>query len=319
MYTYSGVNCHLNALLTGRINDTKSRLTNGKTDFNSGFKSWFIYDMGYEKTISRPFANLAILYYEHSRDSKNAGSKSNLLAPAAKRVDTPSAEKFGTSQNTDSSPLLQTRISRMTLVNPATLKCLRMAFNLKVSQVENEKSFSDKKAIDKVSTFESTTPLTIESLMFQRTRNKQNLQHGYFFNFDIKPTGRNLVSAFQNRGTPRGSSDPSSDSVILYPRPDSKYVHRFVKNNRLQETDEDTVSDSRELVPRKTSPQKIKTIPENRREIQTEEISSGRMYGDLTKEPGKEKQTPEIDIIADKVYKIIERRIFIEKDRRGLF
>jgi len=71
-----------------------------------------------------------------------------------------------------------------------------------------------------------------------------------------------------------------------------------------------------ELILRKPITQNT-NISESKDYQHKEKIISPKMTGDLTKDL-KEKSAYEINMIADKVYKILEKRISIEKDRKGL-
>jgi hypothetical protein len=74
---------------------------------------------------------------------------------------------------------------------------------------------------------------------------------------------------------------------------------------------------STELILKKPAVQKTEIISENK--AQTEKTPSRNKNDTLIRESFKEKSQYEINRIADTVYKIIEKRISIEKDRRGLF
>ncbi len=303
---------------------------------------------------SKVSANPIFLDYMHSRNIDVSGSEPNRIIYAAKKVDASLTGNFGTSKSTDSqstytlSPL-QTRNSKnennstsgqagegkiqlitelQSLYFPAKSKIislnsmnsrhLQRALNFKSVNSKFEMDFFSTKTADKASTVISPALQGIDS-SFQQIGNVQNLKYGYFFNNDIKLTGRNVASVFKDKRILRKSTAPSQDNVFPYPLTDFKYVNGFMKRNRLYEVGEDPVYDSRELVLKKTFPQKVEVVSENNKGIQTENVSPGRIRNDLDKKMMDEKPVREIEIIADKVYKIIERRISIEKDRRGLF
>ena len=83
------------------------------------------------------------------------------------------------------------------------------------------------------------------------------------------------------------------------------------------ETSDISHNSSTELILKKPAVQKTEIISENK--AQTEKTSSRNINDTLIRESFKEKSQYEINRIADTVYKIIEKRITIEKDRRGLF
>ncbi len=74
-----------------------------------------------------------------------------------------------------------------------------------------------------------------------------------------------------------------------------------------------------ELILKNSLKQSTDFASENRAQLQTNRPIPPDIADNSMKEPFKEKPIYEINKIADTVYKIIERRISIEKDRRGLF
>ncbi len=302
---------------------------------------------------SKVSANPIFLDYVHSRNIDISCSDTNRII-YAKKVDAPLTGNFGTSQSTDSqstyalSPL-QTRNSKnennstfgqagegkiqlitelhslyfsakskIILLNPMTSRYSQQALNFKSVNSKFEMDFFSTKTTGKALTVISPALQGIDS-SFQQTENVQNLEYGHFLNNDIKLTGRNVASVFTDKRIMRKSTAPSRNNVFPYPLTDFKYINRFMKRNRLYEVGEDPEYDSRELILKKTSPQKVEIVSENNKGIQTENVSPGRIRNYLAKEMMNEQPVHEIEIIADKVYKIIERRISIEKDRRGLF
>jgi hypothetical protein len=73
-----------------------------------------------------------------------------------------------------------------------------------------------------------------------------------------------------------------------------------------------------ELIFRKPTMQSNDTVLENKQDLLTEKRISLKTNNDMAKDFLKKIPMPDINSIADKVYKIIERKIDIEKDRRGL-
>jgi len=79
-----------------------------------------------------------------------------------------------------------------------------------------------------------------------------------------------------------------------------------------------TAYSSTELILKKPVVQKTDIVSEDKEHLHEEKIASTERSDNLI-EPFKGRSIYEINTIADKVYKIIERKISIEKDRRGLF
>lgn len=204
-------------------------------------------------------------------------------------------------------------------VNPVTLGYLQSVLNFKTINSELDQFFFGLKAISKASNTLSAAPQEIDSSSFQQIRKKQGLQYGYFFNRDAKLTGRNVIPAFQTGRLLKGNVNPSYDNFFSKSLTGFEYARQFTKKNRLPDVYEDLLYSSKELVLKKAALQKAEIISENTEETQTEKISSSRKQEFLAKELAKEKPMHELDMIANRVYKIIERRISIEKDRRGLF
>ena len=65
--------------------------------------------------------------------------------------------------------------------------------------------------------------------------------------------------------------------------------------------------------------QNANNLQEKIEKIPAGSINSTRINENLIKESSQHRPVHEIHMIADKVYKIIEKKISIEKDRRGLF
>ena len=79
---------------------------------------------------------------------------------------------------------------------------------------------------------------------------------------------------------------------------------------------EPAYNSSQELIFKKPMVQKTENIPENRE--QAEKTAARNRNDAFTRESFKEKPYHEINRIADTFYRMIEKRISIEKDRRGL-
>lgn len=111
------------------------------------------------------------------------------------------------------------------------------------------------------------------------------------------------------------------NSFVQAPLIDLKYFDHTIKKAGLQHMYAGVTYNSGELVFKKPAPQKKEFKTENKGNIQTKKMFSTEIYEDTLNEFFREKKIheQEIGIIADRVYRIIEKRISIEKDRRGLF
>ena len=76
---------------------------------------------------------------------------------------------------------------------------------------------------------------------------------------------------------------------------------------------------SLEMVFKKPVAQSTDIASENKEQLEADRINPNYITDNLIKESLEKKSVHEIGKIADSVYKIIERKILIEKDRRGLF
>ena len=299
---------------------------------------------------SIPSINSVIPGYVHNKNIDILSLETNRMISAAKKIEIHPVREFVNSQSADTLSLQQVGVSKndennapgqikegkdqlitnlfnpylsakaiLTSVNLVTLRYLQRAFNFKTVNSRLYRVFSSTKDIDKASTIVFSTHQGIDLSPSQQTINIRDLQYRYLFNHDTNLTERSEVSAFRNRRLPRGSINLSHDNVFSNPLINFEYPYRFNKKNILSEVNNDTIYESNELVLKKPSPQKTEVFSENKGEAQNENISSSKIHYNLGKELTREKPTHEIDIIADRVYKIIERRISIEKDRRGLF
>jgi hypothetical protein len=187
------------------------------------------------------------------------------------------------------------------------------------SSIENKRILSSTINTDKASTLVFATHQRINLSSSQQIINIPDLSYRQLFNHENNLTGQSEVSAFRNIRLPRRSNNLSPDNVFSTSLVNFERLYRFIKRSRSPEVDNDSIYESRELILKKSTPQKMEVSSENKEEAQKENISSSKIDYDLGKELTKEKPIHEINRIADRVYKIIERRISIEKDRRGLF
>lgn len=77
-------------------------------------------------------------------------------------------------------------------------------------------------------------------------------------------------------------------------------------------------SKSSDLIFRKPTMQSDNAVLANKQDLQTPKTISSKTSNDMAKDFFKKVPMTDINSIADRVYKIIEKKIYIEKDRRGL-
>ena len=111
-------------------------------------------------------------------------------------------------------------------------------------------------------------------------------------------------------------------SEILFPDQgiNGDYIMKKVRPVGSRDLAGDVTYGTKELVLKKTATRPFDVVSDNdNRQLRTDKIDHSNTSDNLVKEALKEKSAHEISKIADKVYKLIERKISIEKDRRGLF
>jgi hypothetical protein len=133
---------------------------------------------------------------------------------------------------------------------------------------------------------------------------------------EYEKTGRkNTIREHRGGMILKPAEDQFSDLVFPRHGVDLKYVND-TKTPMEIPTGELAHNSSQELIFKKPVVQKTEIIPENRE--QAEKTAPWNINDTFIRESFKEKPFHEINRIADTVYKMIEKRISIEKDRRGL-
>ncbi len=133
---------------------------------------------------------------------------------------------------------------------------------------------------------------------------------------EYEKTGRkNRIHAHRGGTILKPAEDQFSDMV--FPRQDVDLKYGIPDDMKTpMEISTTAYNSSPELILKKTVVQKTEIIPENK-EL-AEKTASRNINDTFIRESFKEKPFHEINRIADTVYKMIEKRISIEKDRRGL-
>ena len=90
------------------------------------------------------------------------------------------------------------------------------------------------------------------------------------------------------------------------------------KRNLIFTVNGDSPRNSAELILKKNAVQSTISGAGYKEKIQSERTASTKTNETLNNESFKQRPSQELSIIADRVYKIIERKLSIEKDRRGL-
>ncbi|GFO97068.1 uncharacterized protein ig2599ANME_1266 [groundwater metagenome] len=132
-------------------------------------------------------------------------------------------------------------------------------------------------------------------------------------------TGRKNTIQIQRGGKIlKSTEDQFSELVFSQKDIDLKYgtLNKGMKTLMEVSTGDIARNSSTELILKKPAVQKTEISSENR--ATAEKTSSQNINDTFIRESFKEKPPHEINRIADTVYKIIEKRISIEKDRRGL-
>jgi len=111
-------------------------------------------------------------------------------------------------------------------------------------------------------------------------------------------------------------------SEILFPDPGINSDHIVKKERTVGSRDVavDVTYGTNELVLKKTATRPYDVVSDDDNgQLRTDKIDHSNTSDNLVKEALKENSAHEIGKIADRVYKLIERKISIEKDRRGIF
>ncbi len=198
------------------------------------------------------------------------------------------------------------------------------------------------KAFGAAATSDYTAPYVIQDkrmlseiqLLTQSTQNLQNVIKSSETSSTVtameRSTRNNLSVSEQTQQSPHFHiSNPTpplflkgSPSLVAYPVPGSNYRNQnYIKQKALSDLKDsinDMVNKSTELTLRKPIIQSIDIALKNKDNLLTKKTISSKISNNLIKDSFKERSAHEINMIADKVYKILEKRIAIEKDRRGL-
>ncbi len=153
--------------------------------------------------------------------------------------------------------------------------------------------------------------------LFRKNRTIANTHYENIIN-EYEKTGRkNTIHAHRGGIILKPAEDRFSNLVFPRHGVDLKYG---IPNDMITPMEISTgnlaYTPTAELILKKPVVQKTENISENKEQV--EKTASRNINDTLIRESFKEKPLHEINRIADTVYKIIEKRISIEKDRRGL-
>ncbi|VVB94582.1 Uncharacterised protein [uncultured archaeon] len=153
--------------------------------------------------------------------------------------------------------------------------------------------------------------------LFRKNRTIVNTHYENIIN-EYEKTGRkNTIHAYRGGIILKPAEDRLSNLVFPRHGVDLKYG---IPNDMITPVEISTgnlaYNPTAELILKKPVVQKTESISENKEQV--EKTASRNINDTLVSESFKEKSLHEINRIADTVYKIIEKRISIEKDRRGL-
>jgi len=259
---------------------------------------------------------------KHEKISKeDKGNKRNILFPV------PYLQTRAATVALDSvKPIISSHLQRTVNVNNVSLKNNLAIYPLSSElQVLNEAGPSSEllpiKSIIRSSADKNSITKSADIPLLLRKSNLVNIISGIPFEEGDKVGNGNLMYAFNKRNLKR-TTDLFSEKEFFLQGINFKYAdHLHKKRNSpgLQDGTSDIYHNSFEMVHKKPMVQKIDADSEVDEFLPPENKTSTRLSESLIKESSVETQTREMSIIAEKVYKIIEKKISIEKDRRGLF
>jgi hypothetical protein len=226
-------------------------------------------------------------------------------------------------------PFLETR-NFLTSLNPLTINYLQKAFNFEFLSLFNYdtspsiirpgRTVVSAKKVSRESKVTSTFTQKEEALSYQQI-NVHDMQYENVLKSNAESGRIYPFPSFNDVKVLKDSSYSSHNSFSQAPPINLKHFDYVNKKTEYPDVNADFSYNSEELVFRKLTSRKKEIFTENKGNIQTKKFSPNETHENPGKEIIKEKKIHEheIGIIADKVYRIIEKRILIEKDRRGLF
>ena len=223
-------------------------------------------------------------------------------------------------------PIIESYLQRTVNVNNVSLKNNIAIYPLSSElQVLNEAGPSSEllpiKSITRSSADKNSIIRSADIPLMLRKSVLFNIIYGIPYEDGDEGGNGNLMYAFIRR-TLKRTTDLFSEKEFFLQGINFKYadhVHKKRNSPSLQDGTSDIYHNSLEMVHKKPMVQKIDADSEVDEFLPLENKTSTRLSESLIKESSVETQTREMSIIAEKVYKIIEKKISIEKDRRGLF
>jgi len=153
-----------------------------------------------------------------------------------------------------------------------------------------------------------------------QTREVDDFQmHLHNFRITSDPIRKNILSFIKKSGTTSshksiavlsGENIKTDKSIRIF----NRTLYKGASDSRVG-----AVNKPIDIFFRKPEVHRVSTVPENKEYDLPEKFSATGIAGNFQEPVSKGDRFGELNIIADRVYRIIERRISIEKDRRGLF
>jgi hypothetical protein len=209
----------------------------------------------------------------------------------------------------------------LTSLSPLARSYLQGALNFEFANLKPGLIVASAEKANKEPKSKSVSTQDADALSSQQVRSIRTLQYESALKKDIEPGREDLFFSFRDVKALKENIHSFHDSFFPVPLINLERFDHIIKKTSSRDVDTDVTYDSGELVFKKPASQKNEIVTENKGNVQTKKIFPTETHEDPRKEFFKEKkiQDHEIGIIADRVYRIIEKRISIEKDRRGLF
>ncbi len=205
-------------------------------------------------------------------------------------------------------------------LSPLTLSYLQGTFNFELADLKPGRIVASAKKMIKELKSTGVSTQGADALPYQQVRNIQDFQDEEILKNDTEFRRGYLSSSFSDVKALKESVNSFNSDFFPIPLLN---LERFDHNieTRYPDVDAGVSYSTEELVFKKSASQKNGLVTENKGNLQTKKGFPIEIQEDSLKEFFKEKkmQNHEIGLIADRVYRIIEKRISIEKDRRGLF
>jgi hypothetical protein len=209
----------------------------------------------------------------------------------------------------------------LTSLSPLTLSYLQETFNFELSYLKPGRIVASAKKMIKELKSTSVSTQSADALSYQQVRSIQDFQYEEVLKNDTEFRRGYLSPSFIGVKALKESINSPNNDFFPVPLINLERFDHIIKKTRSPDEDAGVSYSTEELVFNKPASQKNGIVTENKGNVQNKKIFPIETQEDSRKGFFKEKkmQDHEIGIIADRVYRIIEKRISIEKDRRGLF